>query len=79
MFFAEIRPIDLWEEPLTVNRLPDQKIARALFAGGADDEIRVGCSRSEHGRADPLDVDLISFGAFFDQLLIAQTISSRPP
>ena len=68
MFFAEIRPINLREEPFAVNRLPDQKVARALFAGGADDEIWVGGSRSEHGRADPLDVDLIGFGALFDQL-----------
>src|SRR5438046_92949 len=39
---VEIRPQGFGHEELRVRGLPEQEVARALLAGGADDQVRVG-------------------------------------
>ena len=66
---TKIGPIDLGEDPFSIDRLPDEKIAGALFTGGADDEVWVGDALGEHVGADELICDFFSGEALLDDVL----------
>lgn|SRR3989338_6071468 len=58
--FTKIRPVGIDEKKLTVGSLPQKEIREALFAAGADDEIRIGHISSPQVFLERLFGDLLT-------------------
>src|SRR4051812_34797315 len=59
MFLPEIRPQGVDEHQFGVGALPEQKIADALLAAGADEQIGIGDTRGEQLALETRFVDLV--------------------
>src|SRR5260221_628889 len=69
VFLTEIRPQRFGYEHLRVGRLPQQEVAHASFAGGADDEVGVGQVGDVQPRRDRRLVDLFGSETVGNELL----------
>src|SRR5207302_3383123 len=66
--FAEIRPERRGAVKLGIGRLPEQEVAQTHFAGGADDQVRVGQAAGIEMRRQPRLVELRQIGALAGEL-----------
>jgi hypothetical protein len=61
---AEVGPQAVGEEQLRVGRLPEQEVADAHLAAGADEQVGVGREAQRHVARQPGLVDLLGLQAF---------------
>src|SRR5882672_10407850 len=76
MLLAEIRPQGVDEHQFGVGALPEQEIADALFAAGADEQIRIGDARSQQLTLEARFIDLVSRN--LSRRDLAREIARRP-
>src|SRR5471032_2611106 len=76
MLLAEIRPQGVDEHQFGVGALPEQKVADALLATGADEQIRIGDARGQQLTLEACFVDLV--GRDLSRRDLAREIARRP-
>ena len=59
LIFSKIGPKGGCEIPFGISPLPDQEVAAAQLAGGADDQVRIWDTSGEQVFADQISADLI--------------------
>src|SRR5471030_1360886 len=76
MLLAEIRPQRVDEYQLGVGALPEQEIADALLAAGADQQVWIGNAGGEELAFEARLVDLV--GGDFSRRYLAREVARRP-
>ena len=76
---AEVRPQRVGDPDLGVGDLPEQEVADAHLAAGADQQIGIGLAGGVEEAGEALLVDLVGLLRQRARAARASTISARPP